>query len=52
MTKPDTPVPRGMPKRLKSLTPSEERLIRQIYRLPPDDESEEDTGPPPRTARS
>ena len=47
MAKPDTPAPSAMPKRLKPLTPSEERLIRQIYGLPPYDASEEDPPPPP-----
>ncbi len=51
MAKPDTPAPRGMPERLKPLTPSEERLIRQIYRRPPYDESEEDPGSPPPPRR-
>ena len=47
MAKPDTPAPRDRTKRLTPLTPVQERLIRQIYALPPHDENEADPPPPP-----
>ena len=47
MAKPDAPAPSGKPRCLTPLAPSKERLLRQIYSLPPYGESEEDPGPPP-----